>query len=160
MQIEFTPEQKKLRQEVRDYYAQLFTPELRRAFDEEHEEMGGPVFREIVGQMGRDGWLGIGWPKEYGGQGRSTLDQFIFWNETWKARAPLPIIMVTTIGPTLMQFGSEEQKQDLLPRIQRGELLFGVGYSEPDAGTDLASLRTRACAGSARGARRSTSTLA
>ena len=144
MHIEFTPDQKKLRREVADYYKNLFTPELRRAFDEEHEQMGGPVFREIVSQMGRDGWLGIGWPKEYGGQGRTPLDQFIFWNETWKARAPLPIIMVTTIGPTLMQYGSEAQKSEFLPRIQRGELLFGVGYSEPHAGTDLASLQTRA----------------
>jgi alkylation response protein AidB-like acyl-CoA dehydrogenase len=144
MYIDFTPEQKKLRNEVRAYYRDLFTPELRAAFDAEREEMGGPVFRELVGQMGRDGWLGIGWPKEYGGQGRTPLEQFIFWNETWKARAPLPIIMVTTIGPTLMKYGSEEQKQEILPRIQRGELFFGVGYSEPNAGTDLASLQTKA----------------
>ncbi|MFP6661841.1 MAG: acyl-CoA dehydrogenase family protein [Myxococcota bacterium] len=144
MHIAYTPDQRKLRQEIRDYYTDLFTPELRAAFDAEREEMGGPVFRELVGRMGRDGWLGIGWPKEYGGQGRSPLDQFIFWNETWKARAPLPIIMVTTIGPTLMQYGTDEQKKELLPRIQRGELMFAVGYSEPEAGTDLASLRTRA----------------
>ncbi len=144
MDIQFTNEQKKLRQEIRDYYAEMFTPELRKAYDAEHEEMGGPIFRQIVEQMGKDGWLGVGWPKEYGGQGRTPLDQFIFWNETWKARAPLPIIMCTTIGPTLMQYGTEEQKREFLPRIQRGELMFGVGYSEPEAGTDLASLRTRA----------------
>ena len=144
MHIEFTPEQKRLRDEIREYYRELFTPELRAAFDAEHEEMGGPVFREIVGKMGRDGWLGIGWPEEYGGQGRTALEQFIFWNETWRARAPLPIIMVTTIGPTLMKYGTEEQKQEFLPRIQRGEIFFGVGYSEPNAGTDLASLQTKA----------------
>ena len=144
MHIEFTPEQKRLRDEIREYYRELFTPELRAAFDAEREEMGGPVFREIVGRMGRDGWLGIGWPEEYGGQGRTALEQFIFWNETWKARAPLPIIMVTTIGPTLMKYGTEEQKQEFLPRIQRGEIFFGVGYSEPNAGTDLASLETKA----------------
>jgi alkylation response protein AidB-like acyl-CoA dehydrogenase len=144
MRIEFTPEQKQLRQEIRDFYRELFTPELRAAFDAEHEEMGGPVFREIVKQMGGAGWLGIGWPVEYGGQGRSPIEQFIFWDETYRARAPLPIIPVNTIGPTIMQFGSEAQKQALLPRILKGELMFGVGYTEPNAGTDLASLQTRA----------------
>ena len=144
MHIDFTPEQALLRQQIRDYYRELFTPELRAAFDAEHEEMGGPVFREIVGQMGRDGWLGIGWPKEYGGQGRTAVEQFIFWDETYRANAPLNIIPVNTIGPTLMRHGSEEQKAEMLPKILRGELFFGVGYTEPQAGTDLASLQTRA----------------
>ncbi|MDJ0867528.1 MAG: acyl-CoA dehydrogenase family protein [Myxococcota bacterium] len=144
MHVDFTPEQKKLRQEIRDYYRELFTPELRAAFDEELEQMGGPVFRELVRRMGKDGWLGIGWPKEYGGQGASPIEQFIFWDETYRARAPLHIIPVNTIGPTIMQFGSEEQKQTLLPGILAGELFFGVGYTEPNAGTDLASLQTRA----------------
>jgi alkylation response protein AidB-like acyl-CoA dehydrogenase len=144
MHVDFTPEQKQLRREIRDYYRQLFTPELRAAFDAELEEMGGPVFREIVLRMGKDGWLGIGWPKEYGGQGRSPIEQFIFWDETYRARAPLHIIPVNTIGPALMQHGSEEQKSEFLPRILRGELMFGVGYTEPNAGTDLASLQTRA----------------
>jgi alkylation response protein AidB-like acyl-CoA dehydrogenase len=144
MRIDFTPEQKKLRQEIRDYYRDLFTPELSRAFEAEREEMGGPVFREIVGRLGRDGWLGIGWPVEYGGQGRTPIEQFIFWDETYRARAPLPIIPVNTIGPTVMQHGTEEQKREILPRILKGELFFGVGYTEPGAGTDLASLQTRA----------------
>ena len=144
MHIEFTPEQKALRQQIRDYYRELFTPELRRAWDEECEQTGGPVFREIVGRMGRDGWLGIGWPVEFGGQGRTPIEQFIFWDETYKARAPLHVIPVNTIGPTIMQFGTEEQKAEFLPRILRGELFFAVGYTEPNAGTDLASLETRA----------------
>ncbi len=144
MHIDFTPEQTALRKEIRDYYRELFTPELRAAFDAEHEEMGGPVFREIVGRMGRDGWLGIGWPKEYGGQGRTAIEQFIFWDETYRANAPLNIIPVNTIGPTLMRHGSEEQKAEMLPKILLGELFFGVGYTEPEAGTDLASLQTRA----------------
>ncbi|HEY8156645.1 MAG TPA: acyl-CoA dehydrogenase family protein [Myxococcota bacterium] len=144
MHLEFTPEQQRLRQEIRAYYRALFTPELRAALDAEWEEMGGPVFREVVGRMGKDGWLGIGWPREYGGQGRTPLEQFIFWDETYRARAPLPIIAVNTIGPTLMQFGTPEQKAELLPGIVKGELIFGVGYTEPGAGTDLASLSTRA----------------
>jgi len=144
MHLEFTPEQQRLRQEIRAYYRELFTPDLRAALDAEWEEMGGPVFREVVGRMGKDGWLGIGWPREHGGQGRTPLEQFIFWDETYRARAPLPIIAVNTIGPTLMQFGTPEQKAELLPGIVKGELIFGVGYTEPGAGTDLASLTTRA----------------
>jgi len=144
MHIDFTPEHRALRKEIRSYYRELFTPELRAAFDAEHEEMGGPVFREIVGRMGSDGWLGIGWPTEYGGKGFTSLEQFIFWDETNRARAPLPIISVNTIGPTIMQFGTDAQKAELLPKITRGEMFFGVGYTEPSAGTDLASLTTRA----------------
>jgi alkylation response protein AidB-like acyl-CoA dehydrogenase len=144
MHFAFTPEQQALRRTIRRYYEELFTPELRAAFEAEREEMGGPVFREIVGRMGSDGWLGIGWPVEYGGQGRTALEQFIFWDETHRARAPLPIIAVNTIGPTLIQYGSPEQKAELLPRILKGELFFAVGYTEPGAGTDLASLQTRA----------------
>ncbi len=144
MYLDFTDEQQALRSEIRGYYERLFTPELRAAFDAEWDECGGPVFRKIVGQLGRDGWLGIGWPKEFGGQGRSALEQFIFWDETYRARAPLPVIAVNTIGPTIMQFGTDAQKRDLLPRITRGEIFFGIGYSEPSAGTDLAALDTRA----------------
>ena len=144
MYLDFTDEQQALRREIRDYYERLFTPELRAAFDAEWDDCGGPVFRQIVGRLGRDGWLGIGWPREYGGQGRSALEQFIFWDETYRARAPLPVIAVNTIGPTIMHFGTDEQKRDLLPRIIKGEIFFGVGYSEPGAGTDLASLATRA----------------
>ena len=144
MHIDFTPEHRALRREIREYYQRLFTPELRARYDAEFEEMGGPVFQEIVGRMGRDGWLGIGWPEEHGGKGMSAIEQFIFWDETYRAKAPLPVIGVNTIGPTLMQYGSEAQKAELLPRIIRGEVFFGVGYTEPGAGTDLAALSTTA----------------
>ncbi|HEX7408404.1 MAG TPA: acyl-CoA dehydrogenase family protein [Candidatus Binatia bacterium] len=144
MYLDFTPEQQALRKEIREYYRNLFTPELRAALDAEWHEVGGPVFREIVGRMGADGWLGIGWPKEYGGQGRSAIEQFIFWNETYRARAPLPVIAINTVGPTIMQFGTPEQKAELLPRILKGRLFVAIGYTEPSAGTDLASLQTRA----------------
>jgi len=144
MYLDFTAEQKALRREIRQYYRDLFTPELRAALDEELEECGGPVFREVVGRMGRDGWLGIGWPKEYGGQGRSPIEQFIFWDETHRARAPLPVISVNTIGPAIMQFGTDEQKSEFLPKILKGQLFFAIGYTEPSAGTDLFSLKTRA----------------
>ena len=142
MYLDFTAEQQALRKEIRDYYRELLTPEVRSALAE--DETGGPVYRELVGRMGADGWLGIGWPVEYGGQGRTPIEQFIFWDETYRARAPLPMISVNTVGPTLMQFGTEEQKTELLPRILKGQLFFGIGYTEPEAGTDLASLQTRA----------------
>jgi len=144
MYLDFTEEQQALRKEIRNYYRSLFTPELRAALDAELGQAGGPVFRQVVGRMGADGWLGIGWPKEYGGQGRTPIEQFIFWDETYRARAPLPIIPINTIGPTIMQFGTDEQKAEFLPKILKGELFFAVGYTEPSAGTDLASLKTRA----------------
>jgi alkylation response protein AidB-like acyl-CoA dehydrogenase len=117
---------------------------VREAFDREWHEVGGPTYRRLVAQIGRDGWYGIGWPREYGGQGRTPLEQFIFWDETYRARAPLNIISINTIGPTIMEYGTDEQKRSFLPRILRGELHFGVGYTEPGAGTDPASLQTRA----------------
>ena len=98
----------------------------------------------MVRTIGKDGWLGIGWPTEYGGQGRPATDQFIFFDETRRAGAPFPFVTVNTVGPTIMRFGTEEQKQFFLPRILSGDLNFAIGYTEPEAGTDLASLRTRA----------------
>ena len=145
MFIDFTPEQKALRRQIRDYYGGLFADgDLRRRLDEQWDQLGGPAFREAMGRMGKDGWLVIGWPEEHGGQGRGHLEQFIFWDETYRARAPLPVITVNTVGPMLMQYGSEAQKAELLPKIRDGELLVGIGYTEPGAGTDLASLSTRA----------------
>jgi alkylation response protein AidB-like acyl-CoA dehydrogenase len=144
MHIDFTPEQTALREQLRAYYADLFSTDLRERLDEEWDQLGGPVFREAMGRMGKDGWLVIGWPEQYGGQGRGHLDQFIFWDETYRARAPLPVITVNTVGPMLMQHGSEKQKAELLPKIRDGELMVGIGYTEPGAGTDLASLQTKA----------------
>ena len=145
MHIDFTHEQKALRAELREYYRKLFAEgDLRQRLDEEWDMLGGPAFREAMGRMGKDGWLVIGWPEEYGGQGRSHLEQFIFWDETWRARAPLPLITVNTVGPMIMQYGTEEQKAELLPRIRDGELVVSIGYTEPSAGTDLASLATSA----------------
>ncbi|MDJ0865874.1 MAG: acyl-CoA dehydrogenase family protein [Myxococcota bacterium] len=144
MHLDFSAEQQALRKEIRGFYRALLTPERRAAFEAERESMGGPIYRELVREMGSAGWLGIGWPTEYGGQGRGPLEQFIFWDETYRARAPLPVIAVNTIGPTIIQFGTDAQKQALLPKILSGELHFGVGYTEPSAGTDLASLQTRA----------------
>ncbi len=142
MYIGYNEEQEALRKELRAYYDDLLTPEVREAL---HEGQGvGPAMREVVRQMGRDGWLGIGWPKEYGGQGRSAIEQFIFFDESMRAGAPVPMLTINTVGPTLYLNGSEEQKKFFLPKILAGEIHFCIGYTEPNAGTDLASLTTRA----------------
>jgi alkylation response protein AidB-like acyl-CoA dehydrogenase len=142
MYIAYTPQEEALRAELRAYFAELMTPEVEA--EVARGDTGGPHCLEAVRKMGRDGWLGIGWPIEYGGQGRSLADQFIFYDEAWRALAPIPALTINAIAQTIMAFGSEEQKHFFLPRILRGELHFAVGYTEPQAGTDLASLRTRA----------------
>jgi alkylation response protein AidB-like acyl-CoA dehydrogenase len=142
MHIAYTDEQLALRDELRAYYDELLTPELR---DQLHTEMGcGPVTRQVVKQMAADGWLGIGWPVEYGGQGRSQLEQFIFFDESMRSGAPVPMLTINTVGPTLMQFGTDSQKDFFLPKILSGDLHFCIGYSEHAAGTDLAALTTKA----------------
>ena len=98
----------------------------------------------VIRRVGADGWLGIGWPKEFGGQGRPATDQFIFFDETRRAGAPFPFVTINTVGPTMMLYGAEEQKGFFLPGILSGEINFAIGYTEPEAGTDLASLRTKA----------------
>ncbi len=142
MYIGYDSEQQALRAELRAYYDRILTPEIREALHAEHG--CGPVHRQVIRQMGHDGWLGIGWPTEYGGQGRSQLEQFIFFDESMRSGAPVPMLTINTVGPTLYKNASEEIKAEFLPRITAGEILFCIGYSEPEAGTDLAALTTRA----------------
>ncbi len=142
MRLAYTDEQEQLRKELRGYYRDLLDDDTRAALRDSHGI--GPVMRRVVKQMGADGWLGIGWPKEYGGQGRGPVDQFIFFDESMRAGAPVPMLTINSVAPTLMAFGSDEQKATYLPPILRGELHFCIGYSEAEAGTDLAALTTRA----------------
>jgi len=142
MYIGLTPELQALRDELRDYYAQLLTPEVEDELS--HSEGVGPVARRIWKQMASDGWAGIGWPPEYGGQGRSQIEQFIFFDESMRAGAPVPMLTINSVAPTIMRYGSQAQKDFFLPKILEGEIHFAIGYTEPDSGTDLASLRTRA----------------
>jgi alkylation response protein AidB-like acyl-CoA dehydrogenase len=140
--LDYTPEQDALRKELRTYFADVLSDDVRERMGPPGE--GGPLFRELVRRMGADGWLGIGWPREFGGQGRPVTDQFIFFDEVQRAGAPFPFVTINTVGPTIMRFGTDEQKAYYLPRILAGDLNFAIGYTEPEAGTDLASLRTRA----------------
>ncbi|MGB3473201.1 MAG: acyl-CoA dehydrogenase family protein [Mycobacterium sp.] len=145
MQISYTPAQEELRSELRSYFTTLMTPERREALSSTQGEYGtGNVYRETVAQMGHDGWLTLSWPKEYGGQARSPMEQLIFTDEAAIAGAPVPFLTINSVAPTIMAFGTEEQKKFFLPKIAAGELHFAIGYSEPGAGTDLASLRTTA----------------
>ncbi|MBK7951753.1 MAG: acyl-CoA dehydrogenase family protein [Deltaproteobacteria bacterium] len=141
MYIDLTPEQKTLRTTLRNYFNELMTPERRRSV---RGMEGGKLYRELISQIGKDGWLGVGWPKEYGGGGMTMVEQMIFLEEQRRANAPFPFVTVSTVGPALMDFGSEAQKREFLPRILAGECHFSIGYSEPNAGTDLASLTTSA----------------
>jgi alkylation response protein AidB-like acyl-CoA dehydrogenase len=145
MRIAYSPEQEDLRRELKEYFGKLMTPERRQSLARGEGDYGdGAAYRETVRQMGKDGWLGIGWPTEYGGQNRSMLEQLIFTDEAAIANAPVPFLTINSIGPTIMQYGTEDQKQKFLAPILAGNCHFAIGYSEPEAGTDLASLRTRA----------------
>jgi alkylation response protein AidB-like acyl-CoA dehydrogenase len=145
MDLAYTPGQEQLRHELRDYFARLMTPDIRHSLANTGGDYGdGQAYRAVVRQLGRDGWLALGWPAEYGGRDGSALDQLIFTDEAAVAGVPVPFLTINTVGPTIMRFGTDEQRERYLPRIAVGELHFSIGYSEPEAGTDLAALRTRA----------------
>jgi alkylation response protein AidB-like acyl-CoA dehydrogenase len=142
MYIGLTEEHEQLRQEVREYYDKLLTPEVRAKLTGSGGV--GSENRRVVRQMGADGWLGVGWPTEYGGRGFGPMEQFIWFDESMRAGAPVPMLTINTVGPTIRNFGSDEQKDFFLPKILKGEIHFCIGYSEPGAGTDLAALTTKA----------------
>jgi alkylation response protein AidB-like acyl-CoA dehydrogenase len=137
-----SPVEEQLRAELRAYFAQLLPESVQQDLAINGES--GPLYRPLVRQLGLDGWLGLGWPVEFGGGGRSPAEQFVFFEEAVRAGAPVPLLTLNTVGPMLMEWGTQEQKQQYLPGIISGELVFAVGYSEPEAGTDLAALRTEA----------------
>lgn len=142
LRFDLTEEQRQLKEEIRSYLETHIRPEL---LDElKKNPDGGPLWRQYISDLGKDGWLGIGWPVEYGGQGRTPLEQYIFLEEIERTGVNIPFITLETVGPTLMKLGTEEQKNYFLPKILKGEVEIAIGYTEPQAGTDLASLQTRA----------------
>ena len=143
MELDLTAEQRTFRDELRRYLAEMMTDALTSELTSGGEG-GGPEFRKAMKQMGSDGLLGLSWPKQYGGQERSATLQFIFADEVQAVGFPLPFLTLSTVGPTLREYGTEEQSQHFCPRILAGEIFFAIGYSEPAAGTDLASLQTTA----------------
>ncbi len=142
MEIGYTAEQEAMRSELRAYYDELLDDELVEELSHAHGVGDAP--RRVWKQMCADGWAGIGWPVEYGGQGRSAIDQFIFFDESMRAGAPVPMLSLNSVGPAIMNFGSDEQKAFFLPKLLAGDTHFCIGYSEPGSGTDLASLKTTA----------------
>ena len=145
MKIEFTKNQIKLREELRDYFNDLMNENLSKELKMSGGEGGGgPEFKKALKKIGQDGWIGLSWPKKYGGQEASYLEQYIFTEEIMRSGFPYPFLTTDSIGPTIAEYGNELIKRDLIPGILSGDIIFAIGYSEPDAGTDLASLSTKA----------------
>lgn len=141
MYLEQSAQQVALRKEIRAYFSKLMTPAAREAV---RNQEAGDAYKDIIRQIGHDGWLTVGWPEEYGGKGYGAQESLIFFEETRISGAPFPFVTVNTVGPALIAHGSEDHKAFFLPRISAGELHFSIGYTEPHAGTDLASLKTTA----------------
>jgi alkylation response protein AidB-like acyl-CoA dehydrogenase len=145
VKIEFTPEQLNLQREIRQYMKDIMTPELAQEMrNPEYFEGGGPEFRRLLKKMGSDGWIALSWPKKYGGREASPIEQYIFTDEVMRAGFPYPFLTTESVGPVLAEHGSEEIRKTVVQGILKGEVIIAVGYSEPSAGTDLASLTTKA----------------
>ena len=142
MYVGLSKEHEALRDELRAYYDELLTPEVEE--DLRKGEGVGQVSKDTWKKMAADGYAGVGWPKEWGGRGLTPIEQFVFFDESMRAGAPVPMLTINSVAPTIMRYGSEEQKEYYVPKILKGEIHFAIGYTEPDAGTDLASLKTRA----------------
>ena len=143
MDFEYPADVQAFRTEFGRYLDAVVTPGLIEEI-RANEAWGGPQAKALWRKLGVDGYFGLGWPQEYGGGGKSPLYLHAFNYEMAYRRLPVPVVTLNTVAPTLMRIGSEEQKQELLPKILRGEIEFAIGYTEPEAGTDLASLQTRA----------------
>jgi 3-oxocholest-4-en-26-oyl-CoA dehydrogenase alpha subunit len=146
MHIDLSSEQRQLRTEIRAYFQGLMTADARAELRREQQDgtEAGPVYKRLIRRLGEDGWLAVGWPATYGGRGYGPVEQLIFLEEAQRAGAPYPFVTVNTVGPALMKHGSPAHKARFLPGMGRGETHFAIGYTEADAGTDLASLRTSA----------------
>ena len=141
MFVDYTDHQRELRREFRDYFGKLIKPEYR---EELRNAESGELYKQLIRQQGKDGMLAIGWPEQYGGRGLTESEQLIRYEEALLAGAPTPFVTLNTVGPAIMSKGTDEQKKRFLPGIAAGELHFAIGYTEPSAGTDLASLGTTA----------------
>ncbi len=147
MDFNYSSEEEKFRQEVRTWLETNLPDDLREGRDEElSQDERWERHKAWHQKLYAGGWVGIWWPKEYGGRGASVIEQAIFNEELGRVGAPSGVNMngITLLGPTLMHWGSEEQKKRFLPKILPAEEIWCQGYSEPGSGSDLASLQTRA----------------
>ena len=141
MDFSFTPEEEAFRREVRAF--------LKKELPSEGVERGGPpdrwqTYRDFIKKLAGRGWLTLAWPEEWGGEGASHMKQLVYNEEMARHDAPAADLGSDRVGPTIMLYGTEEQKQRFLPPIVKGEAVWCQGFSEPSSGSDLASLQTRA----------------
>ncbi|MET0700866.1 MAG: acyl-CoA dehydrogenase family protein [Mycobacterium sp.] len=144
MDFELDAEQTAWLAEVRAFLEQNVTPQLQAELAEHDLEFRGGELTAFRRKLGEKGWFGLNWPVEYGGLGLSAVHQHLMVSEFEYWGVPGPDLTVTSVAPMIMRHGTEQNKKEFLPPIARGEMVCAVGYSEPEAGTDLASLRTRA----------------
>jgi alkylation response protein AidB-like acyl-CoA dehydrogenase len=143
----YPPEVEQFRAELRDWLSANLTDELIAARRPSgRDDATFAMLRAWNRTMADAGWAAVSWPREYGGRGATVLEQLVYTEETTRARAPLPlnVIGMNNIAPAIMQYGTESQKTSLLPRMMRADDIWCQGMSEPEAGSDLAALRTRA----------------
>ena len=145
MLIKLNSKQAKLKAELQEYFKGLITPELKTELtNPEHFEGGGPEFKKAMRSMGADGWIGLSWKKEFGGKELSPIEQYIFVETVMRTGFPFPFLTTESVGPMIAEYGSDWAKDEIATKILQGKLIFGIGYSEPNSGTDLASLQTKA----------------
>ncbi|MGO9381622.1 MAG: acyl-CoA dehydrogenase family protein [Mycobacterium sp.] len=147
MDFSYPAEVEQFRTELRDWLSANLTDELvaaRRPAG--RDDAAIEMLRAWSRTMADAGWAAVSWPREYGGRGATVLEQLVYTEETTRARAPMPlnVIGMNNIAPAIMQYGTEDQKRTLLPRMMRADDIWCQGMSEPEAGSDLAALRTRA----------------
>ncbi len=147
MDFSYPAEVEQFRAELRDWLSANLTDELVAARRPSgRDDAAFEMLRTWNRTMADAGWAAVSWPREYGGRGATVLEQLVYTEETTRARAPLPlnVIGMNNIAPAIMQYGTESQKLTLLPRMMRADDIWCQGMSEPEAGSDLAALRTRA----------------
>jgi alkylation response protein AidB-like acyl-CoA dehydrogenase len=142
--FELNDEQRAWLAEVRRFLQDNVTPALRAEMAQHGLEFQGGELSAFRRKIGQRGWFGLNWPQEYGGLGLTAMHQHLLMSEFEYWGVPGPDLTVTSVAPMIMRHGTEQNKKEFLPPIARGEIVCAVGYSEPNAGTDLASLRTRA----------------
>ena len=145
MNIELTAAHKALQQEVREYMKTIMTPELLEEMkNDELKEGGGPEFRKQYARMGADGWIGLSWSKELGGKELSNIEQYIFTDEVVRSGFAYPFLTTEAVTPVIAANANDEVREEVVGGVKKGKVVIAIGYSEPNAGTDLASLTTKA----------------
>ena len=142
MDFAYTPEQEALRQEVQAFIAEHVNDDVLGELETAEEGGRGEHYRELVRKVAERKWIGISWPKEYGGQGGSRIEQYIVEEEF--ARVGVAVGGAGSGAPAILAAGTEEQKQHFIPGLISGEIIFALGFTEPQAGADLAGLQCRA----------------